>query len=249
VTPSSAHDWLQTAWIDKAIYALRPDYAVILMAVNGLVPGPSDPLSERLLRDAEYDAAGQLDTGHVDDLDHVTQWREAFRAFGAKPQRTRPSVDALLRRAATHQLPRIDRITDTYNAISVLHRLPIGGEDRDTYTGPPRLLRASGDETFDTVHDGHDTNEHPTPGEPVWRDDIGITCRRWNWRQCARTRITAATTNAIFILEGLSALGTEGLTTAAITLHTALLTLSPDAHLSQRLIPGQGMNSRSAVHW
>lgn len=32
--------------------------------------------------------------------------------------------------------------------------------------------------------------EHPRPGEVIWRDDAGVTCRQWNWRQCTRTRIT-----------------------------------------------------------
>jgi DNA/RNA-binding domain of Phe-tRNA-synthetase-like protein len=32
--------------------------------------------------------------------------------------------------------------------------------------------------------------EHPEPGEVIWRDDDGVTCRCWNWRQCVRTRIT-----------------------------------------------------------
>ena len=35
----------------------------------------------------------------VEQLPHVAAWREAYRAFGAKPQRTRNSVEALMRRA------------------------------------------------------------------------------------------------------------------------------------------------------
>jgi B3/4 domain-containing protein len=56
------------------------------------------------------------------------RWRLPYQAFGAKPKRTRPSVEALLRRVEGG-LPRIDRLTDIYNAISVRHLLPVGGED------------------------------------------------------------------------------------------------------------------------
>ena len=52
------------------------------------------------------------------DVLEVADWRAAYRAFGAKPQRTRPSVEALLRRLDAG-LPRIDRITDAYNAVSM----------------------------------------------------------------------------------------------------------------------------------
>jgi len=31
-----------------------------------------------------------------------------------------------------------------------------------------------------------------------------VTCRRWNWRQGRRTRLTEASRNAYFILEALS---------------------------------------------
>src|SRR5262249_62256993 len=123
-------------------------------------------------------------------------------AFGAKPQRTRPSVEALLRRV-DGGLPRIDRITDAYNAASIACLLPVGGEDLARYDGPARLVRAAGDEAFDTSADGQPVVERPEPGEVVWRDDRGATCRRWNWRQCRRHRVKAATPSAKFRPDGL----------------------------------------------
>ena len=115
----------------------------------------------------------------------MAAWRAAYQAFGAKPKRTRPSVEALLRRVEAG-LPRIDRITDIYNAISVRHLLPVGGEDLTRYRGSARLARAAGDEPFDTVREGEPVTGHPEPGEVIWRDDDGVTCRCWNWRQCVR---------------------------------------------------------------
>jgi DNA/RNA-binding domain of Phe-tRNA-synthetase-like protein len=161
-------------------------------------------------------------------------WREAYRAFGAKPQRTRPSVEALLRRVDPGGLPRIDRITDVYNAVSIAHLLPIGGEDRAAYAGPARLVRAAGDEPFDTTAGGEPVVEHPEAGEVVWRDDAGVTCRRWNWRQCTRTRITTGTRSAVFILDALDPLTDDALDAAAHALTDALLELSPDATVHRR---------------
>ena len=92
-------------------------------------------------------------------LPHVAAWREAYRAFGAKPQRTRNSLEALLRRGASG-LPRVNRLTDLYNAVSVLHQVPVGGEDLTRYHGAPRLVRATGEEPFDTVADGRVVREH-----------------------------------------------------------------------------------------
>ena len=237
--------WLDGAEVAAEVRALRPDYVALLIVAEGLRPGPSDQASEALLADAEDRArkhlggvAGSGPAGRgvrPEELPQVAQWREAFRAFGAKPQRTRPSVEALLRRVETG-LPRIDRITDAYNAVSIACLLPVGGEDLARYAGPARLVRATGDEDFDTTADGQPAVEHPEPGEVIWRDDRGVTCRRWNWRQCVRTRITHSTSRAMFVLDGLGALGIGGLRAAEAELTESLARLSPGATVTSRLL-------------
>jgi DNA/RNA-binding domain of Phe-tRNA-synthetase-like protein len=161
----------------------------------------------------------------------VAAWADAFRAFGAKPQRTRPSLAALLRRDG---LPRIDRLTDAYNAISVRHAVPLGGEDLDAYVGPLRLTRAAGDEPFETVGAGAPVVETPEPGEVVWRDDAGVTCRRWNWRQCTRTRLTTSTTRAVFVLDALGPMDDAALAAAGDALAEALRAGSPGVRIERR---------------
>ena len=99
-------DFLASAGVDAAVFGLRPDYRAMLVAVDGLVPGPSDQDSDALLAAAETAARQALDGGPAEQLPHVAAWREAYRAFGAKPQRTRNSLEALLRRAASG-LPRV----------------------------------------------------------------------------------------------------------------------------------------------
>ena len=231
--------WLAGAAVDPAVLALRPDYRVLLLVAEDLEPGPSDEASEAVLRDAERRARELIDGRPPEEVEQVRQWREAYRSFGAKPQRTRPSLEALLRRLDPG-LPRVDRVTDVYNAVSVAHLLPLGGEDLDRYDGPARLVRATGREPFDAVAGGEPVVEHPDAGEVVWRDDAGVTCRRWNWRQGTRTRITLSTRRAAFILDGLEAAGTTGvagLPTAADELSRHLSAFSPHARFARRELP------------
>jgi DNA/RNA-binding domain of Phe-tRNA-synthetase-like protein len=155
--------FLGGAHVDAAIFELRPDYRALLLAVDGIRPGDSDEQGEALLAAAEA-SVRKLGGRPVEELEHIASWRDAYRAFGAKPQRTRNSLEALTRRAGSEAgLPRVNRLTDLYNAISVLHQVPLGGEDLDQYVGPPRLVRATGEEPFDTVADGGDLVEHPSP--------------------------------------------------------------------------------------
>lgn len=234
----AARSWLNLTAIDGPVTDLCPDYAALIIVAEGLRPGPCDQATEALLTEAEASARAALAGRAASELGPVAAWRDAYQAFGAKPKRTRPSVEALLRRVEAG-LPRIDRLTDIYNAMSVKHLLPVGGEDLGQYLGPARLVRAAGDEPFDTIRDGQPVTEHPEPGEVVWRDDAGVTCRCWNWRQCVRTRITGATVSAVFILDGLAALGDGGLVAAGQDLARQLTELHPAARLSSRLIgPG-----------
>jgi DNA/RNA-binding domain of Phe-tRNA-synthetase-like protein len=223
---------LEKISVDAAVRSLRPDFAALLMTAEGLVNAPSDARSTGWLHAAGDGAAAA--EGHP----HVVAWYEAYRAFGAKPKRTRPSVDALLRRAGS--LPAINRVVDAYNAVSVEYVLPVGGEDLDGYRGPARLMRAAGDESFDTVAGGEPVVERPEAGEVVWCDDDGVTCRRWNWRQCTRTRITESTKNALFILERLEPYSLGTLREAAGELAVRLRAITPEVRIETRLIgPGE----------
>ena len=223
---------LAEARVDAAVWESFPDYVAIVMAVSNLQPGPPSDSSEQLLRQAEEYANGVLGEGAAHDLPEVAIWREAYASFGVKPRDARSSVESLLRRAPKG-LPRIDRLTDTYNAISILHRIPIGGENLDAYVGAPHLVKSDGTDTFDTVVDAARIEEPVPAGEVVWKDDAGVTCRRWNWRQCVRTRLDERTERGLFIVDGLGPNSRERALSAAETLVAALRVDSPNLVVEQ----------------
>lgn len=216
--------------VDEAVGALRPDFVVLAIRVSGLVNGPTTPESAAWLDRAEAAAR----SAGADLHPHFAAWRDAYRAFGAKPQRTPSSVEALTARARTGALPRVNWLVDLYNAISVEHALPVGGEDASRFDGDLRLIRAAGDEPFDTTKDGAAVIERPAPGEVVWADRTGVTCRRWNWRQGTRTRLTADSTDALFLLERLEPLSLAALSAAGEALVAAIRARGPDAVVDWR---------------
>ena len=231
--------FLAGASVDDTVAALRPDYRALLIAVDRLPVSSRDAsysTVEDLLVRAEKSAAEMLATTPVEETPHFAAWREAYLAFGAKPQRTRNSLEALLRRAESG-LPRVNPLTNIYNAISVLHQVPLGGEDLTAYDGSPKLVRAAGSEAFDTSANGEQVVEHPEPGEVVWSDDAGVTCRRWNWRQGRRTQLTPITTSALFILDALGSMSDAQLTAAGDELVAHLRGLGPDVRVATRLLP------------
>jgi DNA/RNA-binding domain of Phe-tRNA-synthetase-like protein len=187
-----------------------PGYRAGVVAASGVVNGPSVGVEV---------VAAEL------DHPHLVAWREAFRAFGAK--RYRCSAEALI--ARIDDFPRINRLVDLYNAVSVRWAVPVGGEDIDRVEGPVRLVFATGDEPFQG-------GDPPKPGEVVWADDAGVTCRRWNWRQGVRTRLTEDTRNAYFLFDALPELDDAALAGAMDDLSERLREASPGVQLETRIV-------------
>jgi DNA/RNA-binding domain of Phe-tRNA-synthetase-like protein len=213
------------------VAAAHPGYRAGFIVADGVVNGPSDAVSERELAAAE---ARWPDLERAADHPHVAAWRAAFSAFGAKPRRYPSSAEALMSRALRGAgLPRVNRLVDLYNAVSVKHAIPVGGEDLDAVVGALRLVAASGDEPFDAAPG---SVEHPRPGEVVWADAVGVTCRRWNWRQGHRTRLTEATTRAYFLFDALPPLSDASLEAAMDELASLLAEASPGARLSRAVV-------------
>ncbi|MBX9394661.1 cytoplasmic protein [Streptomyces sp. TRM72054] len=233
-----------TLTVSDEVRALAPGFTHVAVEAHGLVNGPSTDDSSALLDEAARRLAVRLDGRAPHEDPHMAAWREVYAAFGSKPSRTRNSAEALARRALTDAgLPRINVLVDVYNAISVAHLIPVGGEDIDRIEGGMRLVRATGDEDFVTVAGGEEVVEHPDPGEVVWRDEAGVTCRRWNWRQGPRTRLTEETVSGIFLLETMAPMPVAEAEEAAAELAALLEKFSPGARITVHdpgPIPPQG---------
>lgn len=218
--------------VSDEVRALAPGFGYLAVEAHGLTNGPSDETGSALLDEATRRLAERLDGRAPQDDPHLAAWRAAYTAFGSKPSRTRNSAEALARRAlADGGLPRINRLVDLYNAISVAHLIPVGGEDLDCIQGGMRLVRAAGDEPFATAAGGAEVIEHPEAGEVVWCDEEGVTCRRWNWRQGVRTRLTEDSVSALFLLERMAPMPLDALTAAGAELAEALHKACPDARI------------------
>ncbi|MEN4832598.1 B3/4 domain-containing protein [Pantoea vagans] len=219
--------------IDPAIFTLAPGFRAMSIAVEATYITRPEVAS-----DALKSACQQVIQDDIVWADaHLAAWAEVFRAFGAKAKRTPCSAEALRKRVLRDgTLPAIDPVVDLYNAISLRYALPVGGENIAVYRGAPRLVIADGSERFDTVKEGEVVYESPEPGEVIWRDDQGVTCRRWNWRQGVRTRLDASAHQMWFILESLPAMPISALQQARDELVSGLQQMMPGAQIGQTLI-------------
>jgi DNA/RNA-binding domain of Phe-tRNA-synthetase-like protein len=216
--------------IDDAITHIAPGFRAISLFVDA-GGAASVPVGAAVLEDAcRYVTGG----GPAWADAHLASWAEVYARFGAKANRTPCSAQALRKRVLKDGLlPSINPLVDLYNAISLRYAVPVGGENLDAYVGRPQLTFADGIEPFATFANGESTIETPVPGEVIWRDDAGVTCRRWNWRQGSRTRLHALTGRMWFILESLDTMPMAALDEAADALAVGLRGLLPGSTIER----------------
>ena len=100
----------------------------------------------------------------------------------------------------------INPLVDLYNVVSLRHLLPVGGEDLEKVTGPIFLTFAGDDEPPVPLL-GERRERPPYPGEVIYRDGVGAICRRWNWKEADRTKLTPGTRDAVLVIEALPPAG------------------------------------------
>ena len=79
--------------------------------------------------------------------------------------------------------------------------VPAGGDDIDHVDGDIILTIADGSESFRPL--GSEESESPKEGEVIYKDDKEVLCRRWNWRECDKSKMTEDTKDITLVIEGL----------------------------------------------
>ena len=156
-----------------------------------------------LLRVAEAALPEKFGGTPVIDHAHIATWREAYRRFGAKPKDYPSSIENMARRVLNGaKIGHINNLVSLYNVVSLRHLLPVGGEDLDKVSGDVVLARAGEAEPAILLL-GEKEPRSPRPGEVIYKDDVGAVCRRWNWKEADRTKLTHDTRNAFLVIEAL----------------------------------------------
>jgi DNA/RNA-binding domain of Phe-tRNA-synthetase-like protein len=189
------------------IFSAFPELVLGVVVAHGIDNGTGNAEAEASLRAAEQAVRQRFARLTVSEHASIKPWRLAYRRFGAKPKNTPSSIESLVQRVAKgHALGTVNTLVDLYNAVSLRHLLPVGGEDLDRIEGDLVLTFAGPAEPPVRLL-GESEPRPPHPGEVIYRDDVAAVCRRWNWKEADRTKLTLSTRNGIFVIEGLPPAG------------------------------------------
>lgn len=183
-----------------------PDFRVAAVVAENLVIAPERPPElATYIAQAEAGCRARFAGMELSEIPGIAAWRRAYRAFGIKKTSYRSSVERLVKNVlAERSIPPINTFVDAYNAVSLSHVMPLGADDLDTLTGDVEFrFSRPGDSFVDmAAGEGEDPNDPPKEGEVVYADAAHVLCRRWNWRQDARSLVTEKTRCAIVTLQG-----------------------------------------------
>jgi DNA/RNA-binding domain of Phe-tRNA-synthetase-like protein len=187
------------------VVARFPDFRVAVVIAEGLAVGERDAALEARIARAEADARARWAGVELSAIPGVAAWRTAYRGFGIKKTSYRSSVERLLKRVlAGEPLPRVNALVDLYNMISLDEGLCLGCDDLDKVAGDLAFrFSRPGDSFLDMgAAEGEDPNDPPKEGEVVYADAEKVLCRRWNWRQDARSAVTPQTRRVVLTAQG-----------------------------------------------
>lgn len=186
-----------------------PDFRVAVVVFDGLVIGDGRPpaLAAEIAR-REANVRARFAGTELSEIPGVAAWRRAYRAFGIKKTSYRSSVERLVKNMlADRPLPAINPFVDAYNAVSIAHVLPIGADDLDRVAGDIAFRYARPGDSFLDMAGGEDgagdapAEDPPKEGEVVYADQEKVLCRRWNWRQDARSLVGPTTQRAVVTIQ------------------------------------------------
>ena len=177
-----------------------PEFRVAFILAEPLTVAPRGPRLGEDIAAAEDACRRRWGGMELAAIPEVAAWRAAYKGFGIKRTSYRSSAERLIKRVLAGQpLPEINALVDLYNMVSLETGLCLGCDDLDKTHGDLTFRFARPGDSFVDMgaEAGEDPNDPPKEGEVVYADGRHVLCRRWNWRQDARTASSEQTRRAM----------------------------------------------------
>jgi DNA/RNA-binding domain of Phe-tRNA-synthetase-like protein len=182
-----------------------PDFRVALVVADNLaIAAARSAALVAEIADMENACRARWGGVELSAIPGVAAWRAAYKGFGIKRTSYRSSVERLIKRVlAGGALPEVNALVDLYNVVSLSSELCLGCDDLDRIEGDLEFRFSRAGDTFLDMgaEAGEDPNDPPKVGEVVYADARHVLCRRWNWRQDARSAVSAHTRGAALTVQ------------------------------------------------
>ncbi|MFZ5591710.1 MAG: B3/4 domain-containing protein [Bacillota bacterium] len=187
--------------VEEAVFQQLPGVLFGVVVARGVDNSRPLPAVEQLLKEQVARVREQFAGVNVKEHPTILPYRQAFTRLGINPNKFPSSIEALVSRIARGgDCPRISPVVDMANAFCLKHLVPMGAHDMAKFAGDIMVRFSRPEDTF--LPFGKQEAEQPGPGELVYASGNTIKTRRWIWRQSEDGKITTASRDIFFPIDG-----------------------------------------------
>jgi arginyl-tRNA synthetase len=200
--------------VEESVFEKFPTLTVAIVIIKNFDNSKNREESVKILRNEEKILRKNFNVENLLKNKNIIAYLDTFNKFGVDPDKFLPAHLALSKRVLEgFDLPDINSAVNIYNALSIKYLTPFGGEDLKTLYGDFVLKFAEGGEQWIPI--GGKKSKNAVSGELIWRDDLDVSTRALNWRQCDRTKLTDKSKNLFSIMDGFFDINKESIKIAA----------------------------------
>lgn len=180
--------------IDPKIIEILPDFKLGIIHYNNITVSDSPQMLKGRLQLFQEQLYFDLDEKDLYDFPGLLEWKLAWKALGADPNRYRPSAEALFRRIRKQNyLAPVHSGVDMNSFLSLQYEIPLGLYDTDKIEGDIELTLGTAEDQFEGLNNRINTPENIL----VTKDSEGAFGSPYV--DSKRTVVTEDTVNALHV--------------------------------------------------
>ena len=187
--------------VEEKVFAVLPTACFGIVTARGIDNGTSDARPTELLQQSIAAVEEKFSQVKAKESRELAPYREAFQKLGINPNKFMSSIEAMSARIEKKKgFPAINPVVDLANAISLKYLLPMGAHDIDAASGDIQVRFSRQGDQFTPF--GETQPEFLETGELIYSAGERVKTRRWIWRQSEEGKVTEASRNIFFPIDG-----------------------------------------------
>lgn len=187
--------------VDEKVFSLLPTVCFGVVAAYGIDNHVADTRAAELLQQSIAQVEAKFATARAKESAEIAPYRNAFQALGLNPNKFPSSIEALASRIEKKKgFPTINPAVDLGNAMSLKYLLPMGAHDIDAAIGDIQVRFSRQGDLFTPF--GETAAEILAADELIYSAGDRVKTRRWIWRQSEEGKVTEASRNVFFPIDG-----------------------------------------------
>lgn len=141
------------ASIDPNIKEILPDFKIGIIHYNNITVSDSPQMLKGRLQLFQEQLYFDLDEKELTDFPGLLEWKLAWKALGADPNRYRHSAEALFRRIKKQNyLKPVHSGVDMNNFLSLQYEIPLGLYDEDKISGDVEITLGTDQDQYEGIN-------------------------------------------------------------------------------------------------